>query len=167
MRDLKLFKLLLLFIVVIGVHDGDTADYSGVARSSNENIEFKTSIDGVLFLLTSVENKYKLIQVRVINNSGTPLRLSDDKDTVTLVFKDTQVMGILDVYRRDSAFWDALAPDVRDILAYPANVPGHEEESVFIFIPRDSPDDLPRELHYRIASLSNDIVIAPRGTGKE
>ena len=174
MGKVQLCTFVLLLVFMLGASlpvfanggKGKTEHYAGFARFGDDFIAFDTSFDKVLFLLTSVQNKYKIIQVRVKNNGRSPVLLSDAKDMITIVFKNRQVRGILDMYRRDSAFWDALTPGTRQILAYPANVSPGEEQSVFVFTPADLPD-VPLELRYKIATLPDEIVIAPRGTAKE
>jgi|SRR5271165_3546583 len=169
MHNSELVKLGLLFFSLIGtcssaVADGEKAKmvhYSGEAQFGGGDVSFDAYIQTVPFALLSVQGKYKLIGLSVISHSDRPMRFSKDTDTVTVVFGDTKVAGILDVYRRDSAFWDKLSADMRKTLAYPQIVEAHEDESVFIFIPVSSPSSLPSEIRYKLASLDEEIVIAP------
>ena len=165
MHNFKTVLSVFLFVAV-AAYKGRTAEssfpcFAGETSFGNGAIEFYVCIDSAIFLLTGVQDKYRVIEIRVVNQSEKLLRLSDQKDAITVVFNKTQITGVIDVYR-DATFWDALAPETRKLLAYPENVPKNEEETVFVFIPKSSSEELPSELRYRIASLPGEIVIARR-----
>jgi hypothetical protein len=133
----------------------------GVYESwESDGIKLSARVEGVLFSLNTAGNKYKVIRLRVANDTVKPLLLSSENDAIEVIFKDQKVKGILDLSRGDPAFWDTLQPEMRKLLIYPESVLPHEEESVFIFIPKEAPANLPEQFRYKINSLSREIFLA-------
>jgi hypothetical protein len=112
-------------------------------------VEFSTEIENVLFSITSVQNKYKVIRVSIVSKSEKPLQLSVDNDAMEVVIGGKKVAGILDISKTDPAFWDGLTAEMRKSLAYPPNVPLREEESIFVFVPKDAAEIFPRHFATR------------------
>jgi hypothetical protein len=140
---------------------GKDQHYSATERFGEGTVEFWIRIETVLFSITSVQNKYKVIHVRIFSKSEKPLQLSVDNDAMEVVIGGKKVAGILDISKTDPAFWDGLTAEMRKSLAYPLNVPLREEESIFVFVPKDAAENLPEAFRYKIASLPSEVVIKP------
>src|SRR5688500_4058513 len=82
--------------------------------------EFAIEVDKIAFVLNSLENKYRLIRIRVDNFSQTPILLSSDKDSFELkIDENITVKGLLNLRKADPRLWDSLSIDLREALAYP------------------------------------------------
>jgi hypothetical protein len=159
---------LLLVVVVLGIGQTSSALGNGGTNKSvlyaspeTDGITLSARLEGVLFSLNIAGDKYKVVRIIVTNAAGEPLLLSSESDSIEITFDDQKVIGILDLFRRDPAFWDTLEPETRKALAYPEKVLSHEEESVFIFIPKETPEKLPELFRYEINSLPHEMVLAP------
>lgn len=141
---------------------GKAQEYTATINFGGETIEFSTRIEKVLFSITSVQNKFKVIRIQIVNKSEKSLPLSVDNDAIDVVIDGKKVAGILDIFRKDSAFWDGLTPEIRKSLAYPPNVPSREGESIFVFIPKDTAENIPEVFRYKIATLPGEVVIEQR-----
>jgi len=141
---------------------GKAEEYVATEHLGGGTVEFSARVEKVLYSITSVQNKYKVIRIRIVSKSETPLQLSADNDAIDVVIAGKKVAGILDIFKKDSGFWDGLTPEIRKSLAYPPNVPSREEESIFVFIPKDTAENIPEAFHYKIATLPDEVVIAPR-----
>ncbi len=130
-----------------------------------DRCEFAIEIEKVTFALNSVQNKYKVIRLRVENFSKTPMVLSAEKDNIELQLEGNVIVkGILNLRKADSPFWDSLDVEMRETLAYPqtidpakASTEGNRGKTtplyVFILFPKDKVLKLPRSFSYRIDSL--------------
>jgi len=126
-------------------------------------IVFSVELEPIPFQITTVENRYRLIRIRIVNDGTTPLTLSARNDKVLGYTPDGEVAGILDINRRDAKLWDGLPLEVRTMLAYPTVVKPREEESVFIFFDASRLKAAPERLQYTVASLKEDVTLARRG----
>src|SRR5262245_40740830 len=99
---------------------GKTAKYTGQIKigQGTDKIEFSTEIERVLFLLNSVENKYKVVRIKINNLSKNALRLSREKDRIELHFNDGSgvLSGMLDISNRDPIFWNTFNREMKEIL---------------------------------------------------
>jgi hypothetical protein len=122
-------------------------------------VVFSAQLERVLFSLTSVQSKYKLVRIKIDNKSKKDLALSLEKDQIALRVGSETLPGILDLGKQDPAMWDALGPAIRDQIAYPAKVKAGEEENIFVFIAKPALSDLPRDFRYSIESLAEKPVV--------
>jgi hypothetical protein len=181
MRRSACFILLLAALLVSG--DAVVADIAGGrggpttlfgrirGPEGRETASFEISYYREEFRLSSVRQKYKLVRMRVSNMAATPLRLSADRDKLTLVLPDnTTVAGLLDLQMADSTMWDSFDAALRQALAYPSSVkagPGFESGRggspeviyLFAFFPNDRVTDLPLRFDYWIDSLQQTIRV--------
>jgi len=139
-----------------------------------ERCEFAIEVDKIAFVLNSLENKYRLIRVRVDNFSKTPILLSPDKDSFELkVEENISVKGVLNLRKADPQLWDSLTVELREALAYPqtfepakVSTDGGRERPqpifLFIFFPKDKVPKLPGSFAYRIDSLDKTSEIRER-----
>jgi hypothetical protein len=131
-----------------------------VRTGEGEPIQFSAELEGILFRLNSVRNKYKVVRLKVVNDSPGPLKLSPDQDKIELLYDpDPAVQGILNLAGRDAALWDSFPADLRQVLAYPRLVEAGEEENVFVFIADPNLARLPKRFRYRIASLPDPVEL--------
>jgi len=126
-------------------------------------IVFSIELEPIPFQITTVQNRYRLVRIRMVNNGETPLALSAQSDKVLAFTSDGEVEGILDVGRRDASLWDKFPLEVRTMLAYPTVVKPREEESVFVFFEANRLNRAPEALRYRVAGLKQDVTLARRG----
>ena len=126
-------------------------------------IAFSIELEPIPFQITAVQNRYRLVRIRMVNNGQTPLRLSAQSDKVLAFTRDGEVEGILDVGRRDAALWDQFPMEVRTMLAYPTVVKPREEESVFVFFDANRLSRAPEAVRYTVAGLKEDVTLARRG----
>ena len=120
---------------------------------------FSTEIVPIQYRLNTIRNKYKMIQIRVDNEGGKPLRLSRTADRVEVKLGPNYVPALLDIPGTDPAFWDSLDVELRNQLAYPPGVDANEEESIFVFLPRTDVKDIPDAIRYKLASEDAPILL--------
>ncbi len=131
----------------------------GPDKHGSKNCELTSEFEPILFRLTSVENKYRVLRVRIVNRTSRNLALSRTADKVEVVFGDERVNGVIDLPGHDQAFWKNLDPELRDQIIYPQVVEkGGEEESVFVFIPDVARKTAPTAIVYTFASASGTPV---------
>jgi hypothetical protein len=124
-----------------------------------------TEIVPIQYRLNTIRNKYKLIQIRVNNEGGKPLRLSRTADRIEVKLGPTFVPAIIDIQGSDPAFWDSLDAELRNVLAYPPGVDANEEESIFVFLPSTSVKDVPEAIRYKIAGEAAPILLRAPAVG--
>lgn len=131
-----------------------------VRQGEGEPIDFSAELEAVLFRLNSVRNKYKVVRLKIVNDSPRTLKLSPDQDKIELLFDAGEaVPGILNLAGRDAALWDSFPADLRQVLAYPRIVESGEEENVFVFIADPNLARLPKRIRYHIASLPDPVEL--------
>jgi hypothetical protein len=145
----------------------------GVLPGENgaDRCRFSIEIERVGFTLNTVQGRYKLARLRFENLGTTPVTLSVDRDRVEA---ETAARGpvpaVLNLQSADSAFWDALPADLRQVLAYPQSVKGRtagagtSPEVVYLYalFPADRVTEVPRAFSYRIESIGQPIRIEHR-----
>ena len=140
------------------------AVYKAWTSSTGGGIEFRSETSPIIFYLGTVNKKYHVLLIRVINSSQAPLALSKDQDTAELRFgTDTKVKCLLNLPAVDPATWDGLDAEMRTAVAYPRKVAAGEEEGIYLFIPIDTVAG-PRKQHvmpsailYHIKSLPEEV----------
>jgi hypothetical protein len=120
---------------------------------------FQSEILPEQYRLTSVQNKYKMVQVHITNLGGGKLVLSRKNDKVEVKLGSRIVPCIVDIPGVESAYWDGLPADLRDQLAYPVSVDTGEEETIFALVPQTDNKDVPSEIRYTIASQKSPVVM--------
>lgn len=140
---------------------GKTTIYRAEARTGEGGpIQFSAELEAILFRLNSVQNKFKVVRLKIVNDSPRALKLSPDQDKIELLFDDgAPVPGILKLSGRDAALWDSFSADLRQVLVYPRVVEAGEEENVFVFIADPNLAHLPRRFRYHIASLPDPVEL--------
>ena len=128
---------------------------------------FSTEIVPIQYRLNSIRNKYKMLQIRVDNEGGKPLRLSRTADRVEVKVGPNYVPAILDIPGVDPAFWDSLDAGLRNELVYPLSVDTGEEESIFVFLPLTDVKDVPGGIRYKIASESAPVLLRAPSVKKQ
>lgn len=130
---------------------GKRTVYTGL--DYEHNIELICELEKTSFKLNSVQNKYKVIQLKITNKNNKNLILSKDKDKMEIYFNDAIINGILNLPKHDPKLWDSFAPDLRKTLVYPKLVEKFEEENIFVFISNPKVNELPLFFQYTIDSL--------------
>lgn len=130
-----------------------------ISKDLSKRVDFSTDIDLVIFNLTSIQNKYKIIQINVRNWSGKVLQLSSENDKIEIHVDGRVIPGLLDLSNNDPTFWDGLDSTSREILAYPKTVDSGEEENIFVFLPNKIIRELPPKIVYTISSISEKAVL--------
>jgi hypothetical protein len=140
--------------------------YSGTLQSgaaagpAGPDVHFEAEVEPLLFRLTGVGDRYRVIRIRIRNTGTQRLVLSAGADTVdAFVRNGPPVRAVLDLGARDAALWDGLAADLRSAIVYPRAVPAGEEESVFVFLPAADFPDVPQGFRYTIASRPDRPVV--------
>ena len=162
------FILLVCILAVVGWHTPSAAN-GGKAKSTiliarlpigtdtpdrhgRGSCSFTAQVDAALFAATSLQSKYKVLHIRVVNESTTALELSLAKDSVEIDVGGRQIAGVLDLAKKDATLWDSLSPKLRTELAYPARVEPKEEEGIFVFIPDPALDEAPDRIVLKLSS---------------
>jgi hypothetical protein len=137
--------------------------YSGTLQAGDapgQAVHFDAEVEPLLFRLTGVGDRYRVIRIRIRNTGTQRLVLSAGADTVeALIRSGPAVRAVLDLGARDAALWDGLDADLRSAVVYPRAVQGGEEESVFVFLPVVDLSDIPQGFRYTIASRPDRPVI--------
>jgi len=122
-------------------------------------IRFSTEIEHILFVLNSVQNRYKVLRIHIENGCDQDLPLSGTDDRVDVQFAGRGVRGILDLRAVAPALWDSLDAAVRSLLVYPARVEPGEEESIFVFLPSSDVTGIPHGVRYELRSLPRPLEL--------
>ncbi len=137
--------------------------YRGTLQSGDAtglDVQFEAEVEPLLFRLTGVGDRYRVIRIRVRNTGTQRLVLSASADTVEAIVRNgPPVKAVLDLGTRDAPLWDGLAADLRRAVAYPSTLQGGEEESVFVFLPAAELADVPQGFRYTIASRPDRPVL--------
>lgn len=148
----------------------------GAARGDDgrDRCRFSVEIERVSFLLNTVRARYKLARVRIENLGASVVSLSAARDRLDLVLQTgATVPAVLNLQSADSAFWDGLSADMRQILAYPQTIkagrgesPGSSPEVIYVYalFPSEQITELPRGFAYQIEGLGQTIRIEHRAT---
>jgi hypothetical protein len=121
--------------------------------------QFEVEFEPLLFRLTTMRDKYRLIRVIVRNTSDRKLVLSLTADRMEVQLPAGPRPAVLNLGTHDPELWDSLPADLRKALAYPGSVDAGEERSVFVFIPATEPAATPLALRYTIASLPGGPIV--------
>ncbi|MHC4066429.1 MAG: hypothetical protein ACYSUI_18285 [Planctomycetota bacterium] len=145
-----------------------------VDKDSRKVCELSVDIDRFLFMLNTVESKYRVIRIEVSNWRPKSIRLSRADDSITAVLEDgRKIAGILNLPEKDPKFWASISLGQREKLLYtspiePAQMRDEEHDpspgrrQLFAFFPSEPLDELPVKFYWKIESLEKGIVIAPR-----
>jgi len=146
----------------------------GVAagEGGQDRCRFSIEIERIGFLLNTVQGRYRLARLRFENLATAPVALSVERDRLEVETATGPVAAVLNLQSGDSPFWDALSPDLRQVLAYPQSVkprptgPGTSPEVIYVYalFPSDRVTDMPRAFTYRVDSLGQAIRIEHRAT---
>lgn len=152
-----LAALVLSLAVSVGANGrkGAKKEYRAMAGE----VAFSAELEPILFQLQTVDNRYRVMRIRIVNNGAANLALSRQADAVSVVTEAGEVSGILDLGARDAALWDRYDAALRGLLAYPTQVGRREEESVFVFLPAEQVKAAPIMLQYRIAALREPVIL--------
>lgn len=125
---------------------------------------FAIELEPVLFPITSVQSKYRVIRINIRNRSSAALRLSLARDAVQALVGSRLVQGRLSLSDAEQAWWDALSADLRQALAYPdqTTVKAGEEENVFAFFPVADMPGIPDEVLFKVASFASTPIAIRR-----
>jgi hypothetical protein len=174
MRALRLVAGSLIVVVAIVGSAGLAAANGGKGKVTTyqaavtmdvqgREVVFSAQLERILFSLTSVHNKYKIVRIKIDNKTKKDVTLSLEKDQIELRVGSQTLPGILDLGKHDPALWEAFGAVTREQIAYPARVKAGEEENIFVFIARPGLSDLPRDFRYSIDSLpEKPVVLADR-----
>lgn len=167
---MRLVKLMLMGLVLLTLADsgivygngqkGRKSVYTGAIKmSDNKSCEFITEVEHVMFQLNSIDNKYKVVRIKIINNSDKKIKLSAENDKIEIKFPNDTIQGILSLTKQDSVLWDSLSDELRRDLVYPLSVEGKgEEENIFVFMPTENLNGSPVAFKYFINSLSGEEI---------
>jgi hypothetical protein len=131
---------------------------------------FKVELEPILFQIVSVQNKYKVLRINIMNRSKKSLQLSLQDDRLQIRYRPADggsqkaVNGSLDVAHTDRAWWNSLDPSLQKALAYPdqAAIRAGEEENVFVFVPAGDLPSFPDELLFTIKGFSATPIVIRR-----
>ncbi len=170
MRTIRLTTVILL-VAMAAVLSADVAaangktwkktQYEAAVRMGNggKQIVFSAELDEPIFKITSVQNKYKVVHIKINNRSADPLPLSLQNDMIEVVMGAERLTGILDLRKVDATMWNAFPQDLRNELAYPQVVKNGEEQDIVVFIAKPALLELPTEFRYTVQSLPNKLVV--------
>jgi hypothetical protein len=131
-----------------------------LGSAAGSDVHFDAEVEPLLFRLTGVGDRYRVIRIRIRNTGTQRLVLSAGGDTVeALVRSGPPIKAVLDLGSLDAPLWDGLAADLRSAVVYPRAVQGGEEESVFVFLPAADFSDVPQGFRYTIASRPDRPVV--------
>jgi len=138
--------------------------YRGTLQTGDaggQEVHFDAEVEPLLFRLTGVADRYRVIRIRIRNSSARSLVLSAGADTMEAQLRGgPTVKAVLDLGAQDSVLWDSLDADLRSAIVYPRVVQSGEEESVFVFLPAaDFADAPPQGFRYTIASQPDRPVV--------
>lgn len=160
---------LILFSTLIYANGskGKTSVYEAhihLGQSGLGDCDFRVELDPVLFQIQSVQNKYRVIRIKIQNYSESPLRLSLENDSVQVRVGSHEIQGSLNVANSDQEWWDRLSPELRRALAYPDQSPIQrlEEENIFAYFPIADLPSLPDEILYKVESVSRKPISLKR-----
>ena len=136
---------------------GAKREYRGEAAG----VAFSAELEPILFQLHTVNNRYRVIRIRLLNKGTANLALSRQRDKVTVAVENQEIEGILDLGARDASMWDGFDAALRTYLAYPTDVPKGEEDSVFVFLPADRVKTAPIALTYTVAAIGQPLTLRP------
>jgi hypothetical protein len=130
------------------------------SEGAGRDVQFDAELEPLLFRLTAVRERYRVVRIRLRNAGARPLALSVVGDVVEAHFRSgSAVTGLLDLGAHDAAAWAGLPAEVRNAIVYPRVVPAGEEESVFVFLPVADVGDAPVGFRYTIASRPDRPVL--------
>jgi hypothetical protein len=139
--------------------------------SASGQCEMRCDIAPVLYSLTTLNGKYRVLQITVHNRGTTPLSMSKSGDALSMVYEGEhgrQVKAVLDLAASDAQLWSKLSPQMRKDLAYPTTIEGREEETAFAFVPLAAPATPPDALRYTVASVPGRVIeLRAPGTTKD
>jgi len=148
---------------------GKLVVYDAKVATDQGDWYFKAELEPILFRLVSVQNKYKVIRLNIVNRtSNKPLQLSlqDDRFQIRVGPPGSPkiVNAVLDIARADPVWWKSLDPALQRALAYPdqAAIRVNEEENVFVFVPTADLPAFPDQLLFMIKSYSATPIIIQR-----
>jgi hypothetical protein len=154
-----------------------SVEYIGEVRGANaaEQYRFSIVIEPVIFRLATMQGKYRLLRMRVLNSTSSPLSFSADRDRVEILRRGgTPIAALLNPQQGDAVFWDSLDAGTRDTLAYPVTLKGapasppgapfSSAESIYIYVlvAAAQVTDLPESFRYTIASINQTVLIRTR-----
>jgi len=126
-----------------------------------QGVEFSIELEPVVFLINSVQNKYKVVRIRMENPTRTDLRLLDE-DRIEMRYPEgVSVSGHLDLQRVDPQFWDAFDASQMLALAYPQVLRGRETIYVHAFFPSAQVKNMPVEFEFVVGGKTVRIARPP------
>jgi hypothetical protein len=134
------------------------------AGESDRPLQLSIEFDPILFSVTTLQNKYRVVALRAENFTAASIKLSVRDDAIELRTGSGKVVkGIFNLQTRDSEVWDALSAEHRKALAYPLSFPASPSAgetgaragvvSFFAFFPAADANEPPEIFHYTIQSL--------------
>ena len=163
----SLLMLSFIFVTSTAAADGGKAKnsiYKAFIQPASGSGEFQFSIDTspIIFYLGTVNSKYHVLLIRVMNKTTAPLLLSKEQDTIDLQFSHgPNVKGFLNLPATDQATWDGLDAEIRTAVAYPQVVPPGEEEGIYFYVPVGEVK-APRKAHAMPSAIILGIKSLPR-----
>jgi hypothetical protein len=138
-----------------GYHDDKL---QATATVGNDEWRFTADIDPVMYRVTSLASKYRVIRVNVRSRAEQPLKLSLQKDGVEVTVNGRKVPAILNLRDKDADCWEKSLDDAaRAALAYPQVVKPNEENNIFVFVPVSEPADPPAAIRLTFASVPAEV----------
>jgi len=134
--------------------------------SQGGRVAFRVDTSPIIFYAGTVNAKYHVLLIRVVNRSSVALALSREQDSIELEFADgSKLKGLINLAGTDPATWDGLEAEIRTAVAYPAAVPAGEEEGVYLYVPVGAltaprkRHEMPAIIRYRIKSLAQPVEL--------
>jgi len=116
-------------------------------------------LQSILFRLTSVQGKYKVLPVLVENRGAEPIALSRSDDTFLVLSEGRSVPGILQLSKVDREIWDSLDSSTQRMLSYPEQVGRNEAVMIYVFVKEADLSGLPQGFDYTVKSLGRTLTL--------
>lgn len=176
-----LVTLAVVAAVLIGRHSSasiagsvnPSTDYVGELRATDGRgpLRLTLTIERVMFRVTTVAGKYRLVRLRISNESTAPVAFSATDDRLDVVQAGGVVaQAVLNPLQADPTFWAGLDQGLRDALVYPVRLNGAKQGSavaesayLYLLLPADKVAEPPTAFRYTIASLGATIELRDPG----
>src|ERR1700745_2088520 len=84
-----------------------------IGEAAAADCHFLVELEPILFQIESVQNKYRVIRIKITNDSQSPLKLSLERDSIQVRIGSRMIRGSLNLADSDQTWWDGLSPDLR------------------------------------------------------
>lgn len=153
------------------------SDYVGELRGADGRAQLRLTltVERMMFRVTTVAGKYRIVRLRISNESIAPLAFSATDDRMDVIQEGAVVaQAVLNPLKADPPFWASLDQTLRDALVYPVKLNGSRQDAapspaaesayLYLLLPADTVTSPPQAFRYTIASLGATIDLRVRQT---